>query len=62
MARLALAVGGAVAGFIVGGPAGAQVGWMAGSVVGQLIPQTTRGPSIEAVSYTHLTLPTTPYV
>ena len=47
MARLALAVGGAVAGFIVGGPAGAQVGWMAGSVVGQLIPQTTRGPSIE---------------
>lgn len=47
MARLALAVGGAVAGFIVGGPAGAQVGWMAGSIAGSLIPQTMRGPSIE---------------
>lgn len=47
MARLALSVGGAVAGFIVGGPAGAQVGWMAGSIAGTLIPQNTRGPSIE---------------
>lgn len=47
MARLALSVGGAVAGFFIGGPAGAQVGWMAGSIVGTLIPQTMRGPSIE---------------
>lgn len=47
MARVALAVGGAVAGFLIGGPAGAQWGLMAGNVLGSLVPQNVRGPSIE---------------
>ena len=47
MARLALAVGGAIVGAYFGGPAGAQAGWMAGSAIGSLMPQTINGPSIE---------------
>lgn len=37
MARLAISVVGAAAGFAIGGPLGAQIGWMAGSIVGNLV-------------------------
>lgn len=42
MARVALPIVGAVAGFFIGGPTGAQYGWLAGSVAGALVGSQTR--------------------
>lgn len=49
MARLALGVAGAAAGFLIGGPVGAQIGFAAGSIAGGFLegPQKTRGPRLD---------------